>query len=231
MPQRTRPYQTLIAHFADGTFALQHRPITEILDDAGNIIGATEGQLQPIDASDQATLDALWGYLTTAAVYEKEQALAQLAAAQQQIATLETSVQALTAERDSLLAQLGQSTGGGNQPSTREQLAAAIAAERYRRETAGTTVDLGGGPAPLLTDRSAIGVLIGAIVHGDRKGIWPAAWKFGDGVFRAVTPAALDAMADACHAHVSAAFEWEAAEVARLAATPDNALAEFTIGV
>ncbi|GAA5787311.1 DUF4376 domain-containing protein [Chitiniphilus shinanonensis] len=115
-------------------------------------------------------------------------------------------------------------------PSPRQQLTTTIATTRYQRETAGTTIELAGATVPVLTEREAIAVLTSAIVAGESLGNWPTGWKFADNVFRPVTPDDLRAAALACHAHVQAAFAWEAGELARLAATPDESLDRFEIG-
>ncbi|GAA5784710.1 DUF4376 domain-containing protein [Chitiniphilus shinanonensis] len=112
----------------------------------------------------------------------------------------------------------------------RRQRIGEVAAARWQRETAGTAVELAGATVPVLTEREAIAVLTSAIVAGENLGTWPAGWKFADNVFREVTPADLCAVALACHAHVQAAFMWEAGELARLAATPDEDLDGFEVG-
>ena len=109
---------------------------------------------------------------------------------------------------------------------TREQIAAQIADTRWRHETGGTVWQ----GKPVNTEREAIVLLNMAVDYGIASGAWPAAWKFNDGVFYALSAADYDSLRGAVRAHIQAAFAWEAAELRRLAGIADADLIHFTMG-
>lgn len=87
--QRTRPYETLIRHNTDGSIGAQHKQITEILDDNGTVISATEDGWQCIaDANGDGLLTQVLGETTTAALIQIETLTAQVEALQAQLAEL-----------------------------------------------------------------------------------------------------------------------------------------------
>ena len=99
LSERTRPYETLIRHNADGTIGAHHLQITEILRDKA-IISATIGEALPLavaEGQNGLKLADVIGEAATAALTQAE--------------TLQGQVTVLTAERDELAQQVQQGTG------------------------------------------------------------------------------------------------------------------------
>lgn len=77
--ERTRPYETLIRHNADGTIGSHHKLINEVLRD-GVVIMANELAPEPVEG---AALEAVLGQATVAALAELDATRHQLATAQE----------------------------------------------------------------------------------------------------------------------------------------------------
>ena len=90
LEERTRAYETLIRHNADGTVNAHHHTISEVLRD-GVVISAVVSDAKSIGSSDLAS--AL-GEATTAALSENEALKSRVAALQAQLVKLEQQLQA-----------------------------------------------------------------------------------------------------------------------------------------
>lgn len=99
LSERTRPYETLIRHNADGTIGAHHLQITEILRDKA-IISATIGEALPLAVAEGQNGLKLADVIGEAA-----------AAALTQAETLQAQVSTLTTERDELAQQVQQGAG------------------------------------------------------------------------------------------------------------------------
>ncbi|AEY69554.1 hypothetical protein AH2_00045 [Burkholderia phage vB_BceS_AH2] len=91
LEERTRPYETLIRHNADGTIGAHHQTITEILRD-GIVISAVVSDPKTIGGSD---LSSVLGEATTAALAENETLKSRVAALQSQVADLQLQIEQL----------------------------------------------------------------------------------------------------------------------------------------
>lgn len=107
-------------------------------------------------------------------------------------------------------------------PTAADRLAA-LAAERFARETAGVMFRAAGAAAAALvaSDRAAQGQ-IGSAYQLARDGHWVdgAPWKMADGAFVAMTGVDVQAMAVKVGVYVGACFAHEAQLAAALAADP-----------
>lgn len=99
LSERTRPYETLIRHNADGTIGAHHLQITEILRDKA-IISATIGEALPLAVAEGQNGLKLADVIGEAA-----------AAALTQAETLQAQVSTLTIERDELALKVQQGAG------------------------------------------------------------------------------------------------------------------------
>lgn len=99
LSERTRPYETLIRHNADGSIGAHHLQITEILRDKA-IISATIGEALPLAVAEGQNGLKLADVIGEAA-----------AAALTQAETLQGLVATLTAERDELAQKVQQGVG------------------------------------------------------------------------------------------------------------------------
>ncbi|WP_177411446.1 hypothetical protein [Pseudomonas sp. RIT411] len=99
LSERTRPYETLIRHNADGTIGAHHLQITEILRDKA-IISATIGEALPLAVAEGQNGLKLADVIGEAA-----------AAALTQAETLQAQVSTLTTERDELALKVQQGAG------------------------------------------------------------------------------------------------------------------------
>ncbi|WP_267398970.1 hypothetical protein [Pseudomonas sp. GM_Psu_2] len=99
LSERTRPYETLIRHNADGTIGAHHLQITEILRDKA-IISATIGEALPLAMAEGQNGLKLADVIGEAA-----------AAALTQAETLQAQVSTLTTERDELALKVQQGAG------------------------------------------------------------------------------------------------------------------------
>ena len=97
-----------------------------------------------------------------------------------------------------------------------------LAAHRYEVETGGTTFN--GWPAPTGRESQA---LVNAAYTLARDGYWSGGWKFGDGVYRALTAEQVIALALTVAAHVEACFSRGAEIAAQLRAATDAAGLEW----
>lgn len=99
LSERTRPYETLIRHNADGTIGAHHLQITEILRDKA-IISATIGEALPLSVAEGQNGLKLADVIGEAA-----------AAALTQAETLQAQVSTLTTERDEVALKVQQGIG------------------------------------------------------------------------------------------------------------------------
>ena len=99
LTERTRPYETLIRHNADGTIGAHHLQITEILRDKA-IISATIGEALPLAVAEGQNGLKLADVIGEAA-----------ASALTQSETLQAQVTTLTTERDELALKVQQGIG------------------------------------------------------------------------------------------------------------------------
>lgn len=88
----------------------------------------------------------------------------------------------------------------------------AIAAERFTRETTGTTV----GGIAVFTDRTTQMKLTGAAMRAQRDPAYTVDWKQSDGSFVTLNATQLIAIADAVGDYVQACYTREAALLAAL---------------
>lgn len=117
LTERTRPYETLIRHNADGSIGAHHVQITEILRDK-SIISASIGEALPLAVAEGQNGLKLADVLGEAA-----------SAALTQVENLKGQVSALTSERDGLSQQVQQNSGMSEQMvALQQQLDAAMAA-------------------------------------------------------------------------------------------------------
>lgn len=107
---------------------------------------------------------------------------------------------------------------------SRAELAQRIARARWEREIGGTNWQ----GRPVNTERDAVAILAAAIMQGETQSVWPARWKFNDGLFYDMTAGDFQQLGLAVRAHINAAFAWEDAQLIRLSATPDVELGGFT---
>jgi hypothetical protein len=116
LTERTRPYETLIRHNADGTVGAHHLQITEILRDKA-IISATIGEALPLAVAEGQNGLKLADVIGEAA-----------ASALTQAETLQAQVTTLTTERDELALKVQQGAGLPEQVrELQQQLSAADA--------------------------------------------------------------------------------------------------------
>lgn len=99
LSERTRPYETLIRHNADGSIGAHHLQITEILRDKA-IISATIGEALPLAVAEGQNGLKLADVIGEAA-----------ASALTQAETLQIQVATLTTERDELAQKVQQGVG------------------------------------------------------------------------------------------------------------------------
>lgn len=96
---------------------------------------------------------------------------------------------------------------------TADERRAAVAAERYRRETAGVTV----GGMPIDTGRDSQALITGAALAATLDSTYVCRWKTGMG-FVELNAQQIIGMASTVRAHVQACFDREAALLAEIAA-------------
>lgn len=109
----------------------------------------------------------------------------------------------------------------------RAERLAELAEIRYAREIGGTAYN----GWPLNTDRASQGKAVGAYAMAS-NGLWPtgSAWKFADGVARALTAGQVQQMALSIAAHVQACFDREAALAETLRASLDPLSVDLMTG-
>ncbi|WP_018264309.1 DUF4376 domain-containing protein [Methylosinus sp. LW4] len=118
--------------------------------------------------------------------------------------------------------------GAGNAPTPppvptlaeiRSKRLAAVAARRWRAETAGTSVN----GMRIFTDETTQAKLTAAVVASVLNNNYAVNWKLADGGFVMLDHAALIAVAQGVRAHVQSCFDREAQLVAAILAAQDSA--------
>ncbi len=131
----------------------------------------------------------------------------------------ECSLSDVQTEIDALIAKIGVLVPDAN--PTPDQLKAYAATARWRKETGGITVDLGGGVSvPVATDDRSKLMIMGAAQSAAQDANYTTPWKTTTGEFVTLNAAQIETIASAVAAHVQSCFATEDQVVAGIDASP-----------
>ncbi|WP_063812509.1 hypothetical protein [Burkholderia cepacia] len=111
LTERTRPYETLIRHNADGSVGAQHQRISEILNDTTVIAATVQAPIDITSATAEGPdLVTILGEATSSALTDNERLRGEASALESRVATLIQQLETATSQVDGLREQIAKLT-------------------------------------------------------------------------------------------------------------------------